>query len=61
MTEPIWLSEKYVLELHNKIIDRTGGAQGIRDLGLLQSALARPQNIYEYGQKRTAKAATKSF
>jgi death on curing protein len=31
-----------VLKLHSQIIDQSGGAQGIRDLGLLESAVAQP-------------------
>ena len=34
------------LELHQKLIDRFGGKPGIRDKGLLESALARPQSGY---------------
>lgn len=34
------------LELHRILLDRFGGASGVRDLGLLQSALARPQTGY---------------
>jgi death-on-curing protein len=35
-----------VLELHGRLLERFGGARGIRDLGLLQSALMRPQTGY---------------
>lgn len=34
------------LELHRNLIDRFGGSPGVRDLGLLQSALGRPQSGY---------------
>jgi len=34
------------LHLHQRLIERFGGAPGIRDLGLLESALARPQSGY---------------
>lgn len=34
------------LELHSRLIERFGGATGVRDLGLLQSALIRPQTGY---------------
>ena len=37
-----YLSEEQVLHLHRVIIAATGGAGGVRDQGLLQSALARP-------------------
>lgn len=35
-----------VLELHKRLIDRFGGAHGIRDMGALESALMRPQLGY---------------
>jgi death on curing protein len=34
------------IELHARLIDRFGGSQGVRDLGLLESALMRPQTGY---------------
>jgi death on curing protein len=37
-----YLSLVEVLELHRRLIERTGGADGLRDLGALQSALAQP-------------------
>ena len=40
---PIFLGLEEVLEIHHDQITRYGGAEGIRDLGLLQSALAMPQ------------------
>ncbi len=50
MIEPKWVSEKTVLALHDRQIAEFGGASGVRDMGLLQSALARPQNAYHYEQ-----------
>lgn len=38
-----YLSPEQVLFLHSRLIAETGGASGVRDLGLLQSAVARPQ------------------
>ncbi len=43
MTEPIFLSVDDVLGLHQRQIERYGGKIGVRDLGLLQSAVAAPQ------------------
>ncbi len=40
---PLFLDLEEVLEIHHDQIKRYGGAEGIRDLGLLQSALAMPQ------------------
>ncbi|MBI2018878.1 type II toxin-antitoxin system death-on-curing family toxin [Candidatus Daviesbacteria bacterium] len=38
-----YLSVKDVLLLHNMAVDESGGSHGLRDLGLLESAVARPQ------------------
>jgi death-on-curing protein len=35
-----------VLELYHRVVDRSGGARGIRDLGALESAVAQPQMTY---------------
>lgn len=43
-----WLDTKMVLAFHTKLIQRHGGLQGIRDNGLLNSALARPQQLLHY-------------
>ena len=50
MNEPIWLLESAVLAVHNMMIARFGGTDGVRDRGLLESALARPTNIYKFDQ-----------
>lgn len=46
MTEPVWLSHSAVLAVHHMMIARFGGLEGIRDEGLLDSALARAQDLY---------------
>jgi death-on-curing protein len=43
-----WLDRRIVDAIHAKVIQRHGGRQGIRDEGLLDSALARPQNLAAY-------------
>ncbi len=48
MKEPVWLLKPAVIAVHNMIIVRFGGTDGIRDEGLIDSALARPTNIYLY-------------
>lgn len=48
MSEHLWLTLEQVLFIHKKMIDAFGGTHGIRDEGLLQSALARPLNFYHY-------------
>jgi death-on-curing protein len=50
VSEPVWLLETAVLIAHETSIALHGGSPGIRDLGLLESALARPRNLYEYSQ-----------
>ena len=43
---PDFLTLEEVLEIHDDQINRYGGASGIRDFGLLESALAQPQTIF---------------
>jgi death-on-curing protein len=50
MSEPKWLSRTDVEALHTMAIDRDGGSHGLRDANLLESALARPQNLHAYGE-----------
>jgi death-on-curing protein len=47
--EPEWLLESAVVAIQGMLIAEHGGALGIRDRGLLESALARPRNLYAYG------------
>ena len=48
MTEPLWLAERDALALHDRLLALHGGAAGVRDSALLQSALTRPQQIHAY-------------
>lgn len=48
-TEPKWLGVESVLVMHEEQLAEHGGAGGIRDRGLLDSALARPRNAWSYG------------
>ncbi|MFT5394199.1 MAG: death-on-curing protein [Gammaproteobacteria bacterium] len=48
MREPRWLLKSAVLSIHNLMIVEFGGIDGLRDEGLLDSALARPNNLYSY-------------
>ncbi len=50
MTEPVWIEQRDALTLHGRLLALHGGAAGLRDDGLLQSALARPQQLYAYGE-----------
>ena len=48
MTEPTWIDARDALMLHDRLLALHGGTAGVRDDGLLQSALARPQQHYAY-------------
>ena len=43
-----WLLTRAILAMHDALIVDHGGTPGIRDEGLLESALIRPQNLYHY-------------
>lgn len=46
--EPIWIDKRALLLLHRESLAQFGGASGLRDEGLLDSALARPVNKHAY-------------
>lgn len=46
--EPVWINKKALLLLHEESLAEFGGGRGMRDEGLLDSALARPQNSHAY-------------
>ena len=50
MRKPVWIDERDVLVLHDRLLALHGGAGGVRDGGLLQSALARPQQQYAHAE-----------
>jgi death-on-curing protein len=50
MKAPYWLTRGECLLLHDMMLEQYGGCSGIRDEGLLDSALARPQQLYHYGK-----------
>ena len=50
MTEPFWLTRQAIEIIHDEQLVEHGGAGGIRDAGLLESALARPRNLFAYGE-----------
>ncbi len=49
MKEPYWLTRSECLALHDMMLAHYGGCSGIRDEGLLESALARPRQLHHYG------------
>jgi death-on-curing protein len=48
VAEPVWIRRDAVLALHARSLALHGGAEGVRDEGLLESALQRPQNRHQY-------------
>jgi death-on-curing protein len=50
----VWLDRKLILAIHELQLAEHGGGTGVRDLGLLDSALARPMNHAGYGTPDTA-------
>ncbi|MBV8963580.1 MAG: type II toxin-antitoxin system death-on-curing family toxin [Hyphomicrobiales bacterium] len=48
MKQPLWIDERDSLTLHDRLLVLHGGASGLRDEGLLKSALARPQQHFSY-------------
>lgn len=53
----IWVAREVALAIHDEQLAEHGGAMGVRDLGLLESALARPQNLAAYDPDAAALAA----
>ena len=50
MSDWIWLDPAVIYAVHNAQLAEHGGSAGVRDAGLLESALARPQNLLAYGE-----------
>ena len=48
--EPVWIDERDALALHDRLLALHGGAVGLRDDGLLKSALARPQQHFAHAK-----------
>jgi len=53
-SEPCWIEVNGPVYLNQKIVAATGEPHLLVDLGLLESALARPRNLWEYGEKNIA-------
>jgi death-on-curing protein len=51
MSGPIWIRQDVVLAMHEEVLMRHGGMEGVRDFGLLESALARPKNLFAYSEQ----------
>lgn len=50
MKEPQWVLRETALALQERLLAEFGGLSGLRDAGLLESALARPQQLFAYGK-----------
>ena len=62
MSEPVWLALEVLLAIHDEQLAEHGGGEGLRDQGLLESALARPRNLHAYGETSlTVLAASLGF
>jgi death on curing protein len=48
--EPLWISYEQAIAIHSRQLRRFGGAPGLRDEGMLRSALERPVNKWRYKQ-----------
>ena len=48
MKEPIWIDKPEVLIVHSMQLAEHGGSDGLRDETLLESALAKPRNVFAY-------------
>jgi len=49
--EPVWIRTLEALTFHAQQISLFGGSDGVRDRGLLESALARPKNLFGYADR----------
>ena len=50
MNEPNWVDRADCVAFHEDMLERFGGLPGIRDEGLLESALNRPRQLFAYGE-----------
>jgi death on curing protein len=57
MSEPIWLDVEEIIDMHAEQLAIFGGPEGVRDRGLLESAISRPVNQWHYEQADMAALA----
>ncbi len=55
--EPKWVTQDVIMAVHDRQLAEHGGGTGVRDIGMLESALARPINQWTYGQDDLASLA----
>ncbi|KZX90122.1 death-on-curing protein [Erythrobacter sp. HI0037] len=53
----VWIATEVALAAHSEQLAEHGGGDGIRDAGMLDSAMARPQNLAQYGDPDAAALA----
>ena len=56
--EPVWITYEQTIAIHSRQLRRFGGASGLRDEGMLRSALERPVNKWRYEQSELAELAS---
>ncbi len=54
MRAPVWIEMREALALHHRLLALDGGPAGMRDEGLLESALARPRQLHAFGNRPDA-------
>lgn len=59
MSEPIWIEYELVLAIHDRLLVEHGGAEGVRDESMLQSALSRPLHHIAYASSDIIELAAK--
>jgi death on curing protein len=57
VTEPFWLTRQIIVAIHGEQLAIYGGASGLRDQGMLESALDRPKNKWAYERAELAELA----
>jgi death-on-curing protein len=57
VAEPVWVDLDVVLAIHDEQLAEHGGQPGVRDPGLLESALGRPRNQFAYGEPSITRLA----
>jgi death on curing protein len=56
VAEPVWIDEVDVLAIHDRLLAFHGGAEGLRDQGLLASALARARHIATFDSNTVSRS-----
>lgn len=57
MKKPVWLDREVALAIHELMLAQHGGLVGVRDEGLLESALSKPRNLFAYGSPTVTQMA----